>query len=196
MPKGNDFYIQNLLNQATAAYPFVKQHNPLVVMGKGEGYAETYPVGETGRPLEGGGFSRPMTLPVNRVGVEVYKPNEFTPKDFAAEMLHIDPYANKAREQLMSSWSPKQLQTLKKHALDWEATLAEGRPEADAIKNATDAALRGYTVGQWPEEINKALAYNPDQLTTLDALKMYMTTGKAPVSRKDFIEQQINTLPE
>ena len=75
-------------------------------------------------------------------------------------------------------------------------TLAEGRPEADAIKNATDSALRGYTVGQWPEEINKALAYNPNQLKTLDALKMYMITGKAPVSRKEFIEQQINTLPE
>ena len=194
MPKGDDFYLQNLLNQATTAYPFVKQHNPLVVMGKGEGYAETYPVGETGRPLEGGGFSRPMTLPVNRVGVEVYKPSEFTPKDLAAEMLHIDPYANKAREQLMASWTPKQLQTLKKHALDWEATLAEGRPEADAIKNATDSALRGYTVGQWPEEINKALAYTPAQLKTLDALKMYMTTGKAPVSRKEFIEQQINQI--
>lgn len=196
MPKGNDFYIQNLLNQATTAYPFVKQHNPLVVMGKGEGYAETYPIGETGRPLEGGGFSRPMTLPVNRVGVEVYKPSEFTHKDLAAEMLHIDPYANKVREQLMSSWSPQQLQTLKKHALDWEATLAEGRPERDAIQNATDSALRGYTVGQWPEEINKALAYNPEQLKTLNALKMYMTTGKAPVSRKEFIEQQINTLPK
>lgn len=195
MPKGNDFYIQNLLNQATAAYPFVKQHNPLVVMGKGDGYAETYPIGETGRPLEGGGFSRPMTLPVNRVGVEVYKPSEFTHKDLAAEMLHIDPYANKVREQLMSSWTPQQLKTLKKHALDWEATLAEGRPEADAIKNATDSALRGYTVGQWPEEINKALTYNPDQLKALDSLKMYMSTGKAPVSRKEFIEQQINTLP-
>ena len=196
MPKGDDFYIQNLLSQAQQAYPFLKQHNPLVVMGKGEGYAETYPVGETGRPLEGGGFSRPMTLPTNRVGIEVYKPSEFTPKDFAAEMLHIDPYANKAREQLMSSWSPKQLQTLKEHALDYQATLDEGRPEADAIQNATDAALRGYTVGQWPEHINKALAYNPEQLKTLDLLKMYMTTGKVPVSRKEFIEQQINTLPE
>lgn len=196
MPKGNDFYIQNLLSQATQTYPFVKQHNPMVVMGKGEGYAETYPVGETGAPLQGGGFSRPMTLPVDRVGVEVYKPNEFTPKDLAAEMLHIDPYAAKTRDQLMSSWTPKQLQTLKKHALDWEATLAEGRPEADAIKNATDSALRGYTVGQWPEEINKALGYSPDQLKTLDSLKMYMITGKEPMSRKDLIEQQINQLPK
>lgn len=196
MANGNDFYVQNLLNQATTAYPFVKQHNPLVVLGKGEGYAETYPIGETGRPLEGGGFSRPMTLPVNRVGVEVYKPDQFTAKDLAAEMLHIDPYANKAREQLMSSWTPQQLKTLKKHALDWEATIAEGRPEKDAIQNATDSALRGYTVGQWPEEINKALAYTPDQLKTLDALKMYMITGKAPISRKEFIEQQINALPK
>ena len=196
MPKSNDFYIQNLLAQATQAYPFVKQHNPLVVLGKGEGYAETYPIGETGRPLEGGGFSRPMTLPVNRVGVEVYKPSEFTPKDLAAEMLHIDPYANKAREQLLSSWSPQQIETLKKHALDYQATINEGRSHADALQNATDSALRGYTVGQWPEKINKALAYNPNQLKTLDALKMYMTTGKAPVSRKEFIEQQINTLPK
>ena len=106
-------------------------------------------------------------------------------------MLHIDPMANQTREALIKTWSPEQLKTLKEHALDWQATLDEGRPEADAIKNATDAALRGYTVGQWPEEINKALAYNPDQLKSLNALKSYMT---APLSRKELIQQQIDKI--
>ena len=188
-------YVKDLLGQATQTYPFVAKHNPMVVVNPMEdkGFAETYPIGETGAPLDGGGYSKHKSLPIDRVGVEVFKPDQFTHHDLAAEMLHIDPMANETREALIKTWSPKQLKTLKEHALDYQATLDEGRPEADAIKNATDSALRGYTVGQWPEEINKALTYNPNQLKLLNALKSYMTT--AP-SRKEIIEQQINQLPQ
>ena len=186
-------YATDLLAQATEAYPFVARHNPMVVVNPAEnrGFAETYPVGETGAPLPEGGFNKHQSLPIDRVGVEVFKPDQFTPHDLAAEMLHIDPMANQTREALVKSWTPDQLKTLKEHALDYQATLDEGRPEADAIKNATDAALRGYTVGQWPEEINKALAYSPDQLKTLDSLKSYMAT---PLSRKELIQQQIDKI--
>ena len=170
-----DTYPTDLLNEAIKSYPFVKQHNPAVVLGTGQGYAETYPVGETGRPLAGGGFSRPGTLPIDRVGIEIYKPDQFSAKDLAAEMLHVDPMANKTRDGLIKSWTPEQLNALKEHALDYQATLDEGRPEQDAIQNATDSALRGYTVGQWPEEVNQALAYTPEQLQMLNALKSYMT---------------------
>ena len=188
-------YVKDLLGQATQVYPFVAKHNPMVVVNPVEnrGFAELYPIGETGAPLPEGGFNKHPSLPIDRIGVEIFKPDQFTHHDLAAEMLHIDPMANETREALIKTWSPKQLKTLKEHALDWQATLDEGRPEADAIKNATDAALRGYTVGQWPEKINKALAYNPDQLKSLNALKSYMTT--AP-SRKEIIEQQINQLPQ
>jgi hypothetical protein len=188
-------YAADLLSQATQAYPFVAKHNPMVVVNPMEdkGFAETYPLGETGAPLLGGGYSKHPSLPIDRIGVEVFKPNKFTHHDLAAEMLHIDPVANQAREALTKTWSPKQLKTLKEHALDYQATLDEGRPEADAIKNATDSALRGYTVGQWPEEINKALAYSPKQLKVLESLKSYMTQ---PPSRKAIIEQQINQLPQ
>ena len=189
-------YAEDLLAQATQAYPFVAKHNPAVVVNpaKDKGYAETYPVGETGAPLPGGGFSKHSLLPIDRVGVEVFKPDQFTHHDLAAEMLHIDPVANQTREALIKTWSPKQIETLKKHALDYQATLDEGRPEADAIKNATDSALRGYTVGQWPEEINKALSYSPAQLKVLDSLKNYMSTGNEPKTRKQLIEEQINNI--
>jgi hypothetical protein len=188
-------YATSLLEEATKAYPFVAKHNPMVVVNPAEdrGYAETYPIGETGAPLPEGGFNKHPSLPINRVGVEVFKPNQFTHHDLAAEMLHIDPMANQTREELIKTWSPKQLKTLKEHALDYQATLNEGRPESEAIKNATDSALRGYTVGQWPEEINKALAYSPNQIKALESLKTYM--NQVP-SRKDVIEQQINQLPQ
>ena len=188
-------YATSLLEEATKAYPFVAKHNPMVVVNPAEnkGYAETYPIGETGAPLPGGGFNKHPSLPIDRIGVEVFRPKDFTHHDLAAEMLHIDPIANQTREALIKTWSPEQLKTLKEHALDWQATLDEGRPEADAIQNATDSALRGYTVGQWPEEINKALAYNPQQLKVLESLKSYMTQ---PPSRKAMIEQQFNQLPQ
>lgn len=191
-----DEYSQNLLNQATQFYPFVAKHNPMVVVNPMEnrGFAETYPVGETGAPLPEGGFNKHSSLPIDRVGVEVFKPDQFTHHDLAAEMLHIDPMANKTRDILIQSWTPNQLKTLKEHALDYQATLDEGRPEKDAIQNATDSALRGYTVGQWSDEVNKALKYTPSQLKALDALKGYMTTGKEPKTRKELIEEQINNL--
>ena len=170
-------YVTSLMAKARQAYPFIDKHNPQVVVGTdGMGYAETYPVGETGAPLPSGGFSRPASLPIDQVGVEIYRPGDFTHHDLAAEMLHIDPVANSVREQLIQSWTPKQLKALKEHALDYQATLDEGRPETDAIQNATDSALRGYTVGQWPEKINKAIGYDAKQLQMLDALKSYMTT--------------------
>ena len=163
-------YEEELLNKAIAEYPFIQQHNPIVSLGKGEGYAETWPIGEEGAPHN----PRPKHFPVDRHAIEVYRPEEFSHHDLAAELLHIDPVANKTREDLIKSWTPKQLNALKEHALDWQATLDEGRPEEDAIKNATDAALRGYTVGQWPESINKELNYDKNQLKTLESLKNYM----------------------
>ena len=189
-------YATDLLSQATQEYPFVAKHNPMVVVNPAEdrGFAETYPIGETGAPLPEGGFNKHPDLPIDRVGVEVFKPDQFTHHDLAAEMLHIDPVANQTREALMKTWTPKQLKTLKESALDYQATLDEGRPESDAIKNATDSALRGYAVGQWPERINKALAYNPAQLKMLDSLKSYMATGVEPKTRKQLIEEQVNNI--
>jgi hypothetical protein len=169
-------YEDELLNRAMQEYPFVRKHNPMVVTNPSEnrGFAETYPIGETGAPLPEGGFNKHPALPLDRVGVEVFKPEKFSHHDLAAEMLHIDPMANKTREQLLKSWTPKQIKALKEHALDYQATLDEGRSHEDALKNATDSALRGYTVGQWPEEINQKLAYSKDQLKALNKLKEYM----------------------
>ena len=169
-------YENDLLDKAVKDYPFVAKHNPMVVVNpaEGRGYAETYPVGETGAPLPKGGFNKHPNLPIDRVGIEVFKPNQFTHHDLAAEMLHIDPVANQTREALLKTWTPKQIEVLKEHALDYQATLDEGRSHKDALQNATDSALRGYTVGQWPEEINKALDYNPKQTKILEQLKSYM----------------------
>ena len=65
-------YVQSLMQQALAEYPFIAQHNPNVVLGKGDGYAETYPIGETGKPLGNGKFSRPQALPIIKLGIEIY----------------------------------------------------------------------------------------------------------------------------
>jgi hypothetical protein len=186
-------YSEELLAKAIKDYPFIAKHNPMVIVNPAEnrGYAETYPIGETGAPLPNGGYSKHSSLPIDRIGVEVFRPKDFTHHDLAAEMLHIDPMANQTREAIIKTWTPEQLKTLKEHALDYQATLDEGRPETDAIQNATDSALRGYTVNQWPENVNKALAYNPEQLKALDLLKSYMI---APLSRKELIQQQIDKI--
>ena len=170
-------YEDELLSKATEEYPFIRQHNPIVSLGKGYGYAETWPIGEEGAPDN----PRPEHIPMDRHGITVHKPEEFNHHDLAAELLHVDPMANKTKDELIKSWTPQQLKTLKENALDYQATLDEGRPEADAIQNATDSALRGYTVNQWPDKINKELNYSKSQLKALETLKNYM---KTPVGMK------------
>lgn len=167
-------YVSDLLSKATKEYPFISKHNPVVVLGQGEGYAETYPIGETGKPLGEGKFSRPDTLPRDKVGIEIYKPDNFDHNDLAGEILHADPVANATRNKLAASITPHQLKVLKEHSLDYQATLDEGRSTKDALQNATDSAMRGYVINQWPEEVNKAMRYTPNQLKLLDNLKTYM----------------------
>jgi len=187
-------YISELLAKAHEEYPFLKKHkfDVMVNEGGGEGYAEAYPVGETGRPLGNGKFSRPKELPRNRIGVEIYKPNEFTHHDLVGEILHDDPASNQARDRLAKMWSPDQLEVLKKRALDYDASLKEGQSPQRAIQNATDSAIRGYVVKQWPDEINKELNYTPQQMTVLDSLQKYMTVPP----RRNMIEQQINEISQ
>jgi hypothetical protein len=165
-------YTKNILDKAVTQYPFIKQHDPIVKLGEGEGYAETWPVGEEGPPHN----PRPAEFPIDRHAVDIYRPGEFSHHDLAGEILHVDPISNQTREELMSTWTPKQLKTLEKHAKDWQATLDEGRPVEHAIRNATDAAIRGYTLKQWPESINKELKYRPEQKAKLEDLVKYMKT--------------------
>ena len=168
-------YIESLLKKAAKDYPFIQQHNPAVIMGTGQGYAETWPVNETGAPEA----LRPTTLPIDRLGIEVRRPDAFTHHDLAGEVLHIDPFANETRDKLLKSWSPKQLEALKQQSRDYQATLDEGgRTEADALQNATDSAMRGAVLQQWPVESNKAMMYSPDQQQMLQQLTDYMRGTK------------------
>jgi len=176
--QGDNIRLQALLNQAAKSYPFIAQHNPILRNGVGEGYLETWPSGEGGAPDSMGRDTRPKHFPMSRLGIEIRRPNDVTHHDIAGEVLHIDPYANTVRDNLIKLLTSSQLQTLKANANDYQMTLDQGRSEDDAIRNAADSALRGYTFGQWPEEVNREMQYSPIQTGLLEALKNYMKTGK------------------
>ena len=89
-------YIAKLKSSASKRYPFIDRYSPLVAVGKGPYYAETWPEGETG----GEGELRPANFPIDRTGVMVYRPESFGPSDLAAEFLHVDPFANATRNIL------------------------------------------------------------------------------------------------
>ena len=178
-------YAAKLIAQAQQQYPFIKQYNPMVVVSPKPGgdYAETWRTGDPG----GEGYMRPQGIPLDRVGIQVFRPEQFSAQDLAAEFLHVDPQANQARVKLMQSLSPQQVQRIQHEAGDYADTMREVRPDMApeqveqikqrAMENAVDSALRGYTVGQWPAEANAAMGYTPEQLQLLDGLKRYMTTG-------------------
>jgi len=167
-------YVDLLVRRAAQAYPFITQYNPLVVTGNGEGYAETWPADEPGAP----DWPRPKELPMGRVGVQVFRPNEFGPTDLAAEFLHVDPVAHETRSKLLESMTPAQIEALKSASGDYAMSLRVGQSEDMALQNAVDSALRGYTVGHWPEEANASMGYTKQQKDMLDNLKRYMMTGK------------------
>lgn len=163
-----------LRSQALDKYPFIKQYNPTVTIGSGEGFAETWfpqDLGPTGK-------ERPKDIPADSLGIEVRKPNQFNPNDLAGEVLHYDPYANEVRGMLDKSLTPQQWDVLKQNALDYEESIRLGLPEQRARENTIDSAIRGYTVNQWPESMNQAMQYSPEQLSQLEALKNYMVTGQ------------------
>jgi hypothetical protein len=170
-------YANKMLVQAEQQYPFVTQYHPVVTVSKRQGdYAETWPVGETGTP----DYPRPASLPIDRVGIEVMRPNAFGATDLAAEMLHIDPWANATRTILGNSLTPAQLGALKKESGDYQQSLREGLSQSKALANGIDSAMRGYTVGQWPADANQRMSYSPQQLDYLNRLRAYMQQGVYP----------------
>lgn len=171
---GQNDYSARLLDDAGKAYPFIKQYSPVVSVGKGEGYAETWAADEPGDK----DYPRPAEFPMGKVGVQVFRPNDFKPADLAAEFLHVDPKAKAARETLLKSMSSDQIERLKSQSADYKESRRMGQSEDRALQNAVDSAMRGYTTGQWPKEANDRMAYTDKQRKVLDDLKTYMVTGK------------------
>lgn len=173
-------YSATLLQQASQKYPFVKKYNPVVMQSQApqgpyqNDYAETWLPNDAGTS----DYARPKNIPINGYGVNIYRPDKFGPDDLAAEFLHADPLANQTRASLLQSFSASQIENLKRQSLDYSDTIKGGEGEQKAMQNATDSALRGYTVGQWPDETNASMNYTPYQMQMLNKLKSYMLTGQ------------------
>lgn len=163
-------YANALLNKTRREYPFINNTAPMVSVGSGTGYAEVWPQGEEGAPNS----PRPQQFPIDRFGVEVRKPTQFRPNDLAGEVLHGDPRAQAARDALIPTLTQQQLNLLKREALDYQESIRLGMSEQDAIRNMTDSAMRGYVVNQWPQSMNQALNYSPQQLGILNGLLSYV----------------------
>jgi hypothetical protein len=183
MPKKNNYnsFASNLtqqplttLEQAKQLYPFINQHNPVLVENpiEGRGYAETWPIGETGAQ----DYPRPKHFPLHQVGIEVYKPDQFSAHDIAGEMLHVDKLANMYRTKFKSTLTPEQTAELMQQP-DYEMSVKQGQSPEQALQNSADAAIRGYAVGQWPKKEVERF-FTSAQKTLLSGLKDYMKTGK------------------
>lgn len=139
---------------------------------QGQGYAETWPAGETGAPDR----PRPQELPLNQNGIQVFRPDQWSEDDTAGEALHIDPVARAFSSKFAATLTPAQVEELKRQP-DFAASGGES-PERQ-MQNAVDAAMRGYLVGQWPAEAVQKF-FTPRQAQMLDELKAYMQTGQTP----------------
>jgi hypothetical protein len=154
---------------AEQQFPYLKHHNLDVTVNPqaNRGYAETYPMGETGPP------NRPAPGDVNRNRVEIFRPTEFSVNDLAAEGLHIDPYAQKTRNALLPTLTPDQVSRLKEQAGDYAMSVEEGLPERKAMENTVDSAMRGQVFNQDQNRVNEGMNYSPEQMRMLNGLRNY-----------------------
>lgn len=158
-----------LLSSAIEKYPFIKKHNPVVILTPKDdmGYAETWPIGEEGDSL----FKRPSSLPINSLGIQVFKPEKFSLHDIAGEVLHVDSKAKEVREKIKSSLSKDQIDYLKSVP---DYVSGENLSDDRRLDNAVDSSIRGYLLGQWPkQEVEKF--FNSEQKKSLNGLLNYMT---------------------
>ena len=169
-----DYKFLNKLNIKQTTMPYI-----------GKGYAETWPIGETGDPDY---MMRPKDIPINQHGISIFRPDKWREQDTAGEGLHIDPVAYEYRTKLLQSLSPEQLRQAKDEFNDYSFG-GSNLPETRKINNLTDALMRGYTVGQASDQFNQSF-YRPEQKQMLNELKNYMHTGIKPNSTlQDYLRQ-------
>ena len=175
-PTTNDTYLPNLKNQMYQEFPFTKKYNANIIMGTGEGHAETWPRMEEGTPE----YPRPEAFgqagPQGQVGIEIRDDN-MTPFDIGLEHLHVDPVAHKTREYIKSSLSPAQFDAMRNEYRDYDMSMGLDMRPDDAMNNGVDSLMRGY-LGQAPQSVNNAMNYSPTQKAMLDSLNNYMRTNQ------------------
>lgn len=196
--------------KAAEMYPFIAKNKPntKINIRPDNNWAETYNPGETGDPRKPVSERRPKEFPINETGVEIYRP-DFSPADYAAEYLHVDPVANRARDLLTKTIRPDQMRHIKEER-DYEESLRQGQSLDRALQNQIDGMLRGYVMqnhGYLPNEpvrpatdvfdkqhqqpafVVEEMKYSPEQKNILEDLKRY-TTQRAvggPVMHDDIM---------
>jgi hypothetical protein len=168
-----------LLSDTRRMYPFINKHNVVITTNQKDkdtwGYAETWKPNETG--WEGtksqGYVTRPKTIPLEALGIDIYQRGGMNPNDIAGEVLHGDTYANETRDKLMSSLTDWQKEVFREQG-DYKDTVA---PDEIKLRNATDSAIRGSVLNQWPKEAIDELKLSPSQQKYLDDLKSYIQSG-------------------
>ena len=168
----------DVLARAKAAYPFINKFNPAVSVNYNhrnpDGYiAETFLPGDPGYAE----YPRPNSGSPDSTVVEVYRPDKFSEHDLAAEFLHGDPVANEARAELLKTLTPRQFKMLESEPDFAQPKTGEKLPIEKRMNNITDALMRGYTVGQWPQKALDGMGFSDKQKSILDGLKEYTTTG-------------------
>jgi hypothetical protein len=163
------------LSQAETKYPFLKQHNMIVLMRpneKAEDFAETYPAHDQEQDPNA---PRPTEIPMDRHGVEIYKPNDFSVDDLAGEALHFDPQAQAVAKRFQDSLTDDQKERVQETG-DFQQKNID---VAHQWKSGIDSVIRGYAVGQWPKDALDDFGFTPAQKADLDSLKQYMTSAPA-----------------
>lgn len=158
-------------SEAAKTYPFLRNHDMayMATPRANEGFAETWPAGETGTPDR----PRPNQFPIERPGIQVFKPKQFSSNDIAGEALHIDPVVARVQQKLAPTLSQDQWAELRQQP-DYEMGDGDTKQRENS---AIAAAVRGYAVKQWPQEAIDRF-WKPDQRAVLDGLTRYMSTGK------------------
>jgi hypothetical protein len=163
----------DFLSEAQTAYPYLKDKELDIVYTpkpKETRFLEFYPPDEPGSPE----MPRPKSLPMGRVGIEVFRPN-VKPIDILGDYVshygvQADPELKKYYGQFRESLDPKVMQERYKYHRE---NFGETRPfEEWSESSGVPEIFRGYTFNQFGD--NAAELYTPQQLMILDQVRKYL----------------------
>lgn len=176
--------VGNIVDQALNTYPILKSLNSVGVIDTNNpdkyGYLEDWPIGETGSNIH----PRPAQIPLNRVGVQVLKP-ETTANDVAGDLvshnlINTDPYVKQQYTEFKNSFTGNQIRFLYgDYEQDKKVAQEPNLKFNDWLdRSGAPGALRGYIFNQYNDSAKKEFGYTDNQKANLDNIKKYITKGR------------------
>lgn len=160
-----------LFSKAVEEYPYLADKDIAYTFtpSKDDRYLEFYPPEEIGSPE----YPRPETLPVGKVGIQVFNPKTRTIDILGDYVSHYGVENDPKLKEMYGTFTQTVPEAFMRNRYqEHQRKFNEARPYADWYKQTgMPEYFRGYTFNQWG---NADQMYTPQQLEILNQIRQYL----------------------